>query len=740
MTADSFVGSLCEAARVNDPQYRESYAFFIGAGCSVSSGIPASGPLVEKIWLPEWRRKEGKRGKNNMGLAEWAKGKLGEYDPKDPAASFGPVLEKRFVEGDVARQIEIERLCDGRLPGFGYWILASLMVSHPEHFNLVLTTNFDDLIADAVYLRSGSRPLVFSDAELAKSIRPDRQRKLVVKLHGDHRLAPRGTVPQIERLGAMEVPVRDLLKKCAGLIFIGYGGQDEGVLRLLEPLSHLCNKVYWCNGEKPRSALAEWLGSNNAHWVRARDFDELMLLAMDWFEFKHPSPDRFGRFHLDRYIRTYWKIGRKVGATAPLSGDKDSVKTPFHNTLKRLPGCEWKYLLPASWANAVEAKDILEQGIDEHDKSPDLHCAYGSLLWQTDQDRGTAERHLRIATGLDPEHIDSGVALALFLSKALEFNDGARKEFERLECLEPRDASFWARYAEFVERTSPNEEGYRQAEDHYRRALRADVYDAEALGLYASFLGRVRLDAERADRYFLDAVALDSANGVNLRNYAYFLADQGRSADAEHYYDRAMAVDELDPTTLGSFAAFLARARPDDPRIDAFVQTALDKDPKQKDAFELCRQAFESDPDDKRKRVRYAGALLGRGQIPEGRRILEPIVSLKADETEAIPRDLRAECWFLALVYLPERQEAAVPFLRGTFGEEPPLPGRTLRSHLEQARDFPPAKLLSDVAAVLVGTEDNPGILDEDDWWRRLTSFAAGASVPQLTENLEGCS
>ena len=63
-----------------------------------------------------------------------------------------------------------------------------------------ITTNFDDLLADALYLFTNSRPLVIQHESLAAFIRPTRTRPLVVKLHGDHRLAPRNTALETEAL------------------------------------------------------------------------------------------------------------------------------------------------------------------------------------------------------------------------------------------------------------------------------------------------------------------------------------------------------------------------------------------------------------------------------------------------------------------------------------------------------------------------------------------------------------
>jgi len=662
-----------------------------------------------------------------MDLASWAKQTIRKYDPGNPAASFGEVFESRFPDGPAARQLEIESLCAGKLPGFGYWVLAHLILSQPKRFGLALTTNFDDLIADAVYLRSGSRPLVISHPRLARLIPFSRSGPLVIKLHGDRLLAPKGT-PQdtTDPTNSFAQPVGELLRRRGGLIVIGYGGGDEDVVRLLRPVS-LPWGVFWCNRREPGEALSKWLEKmGNAFWVNTDDFDELMLMIMDRFELKHPNPDRFGRFILDPYFRTYGKIGRRVHSGHFGSAGEAAVKSAFATTLRRLPSCEWKSLLTASWANPDDVGDILDDGLESHPRSPGLNAARALWLLRSDRQDPQVTSYFLTAKDSDPEHIDSGVARARHLAESCCDDEEAAREFERLSRLDPLSAAFWARYAEFVERTSPNEQGYQQAEGYYRRALRADVYDAEALGLYASFLGRVRRDAERADKYFSDALALDNGSQANLRKYAAFLASQGNRAAAEDYYGRALHVDNSDPTTLGAFAAFLAQAEPGDSRIPVFIQTALDLDPRQKDAFELCHQAFDADPANVSARVRYASALLARGAGPKGREVLEPLVSSETAQVRVTTRALRAECWFLALVYFPESLEAAIRILDKTMGAQPPLLGRTLRTHLKQAQNNHLLDLFTGVAAVLVGTQTNREVLDDHDEWRR-TRVAAGA-------------
>ena len=130
------------------------YAFFLGAGCSVSSGIPSAAELVRDHWIPRLRDYQAP---DRSDLDRWASEVVAGYDPADPALSYGKLIDRLFLTPED-RQREIEDLCDGRTPSFGYAVLAQLVALEGGRFNVVLTTNFDDLIADALYLYTEARP------------------------------------------------------------------------------------------------------------------------------------------------------------------------------------------------------------------------------------------------------------------------------------------------------------------------------------------------------------------------------------------------------------------------------------------------------------------------------------------------------------------------------------------------------------------------------------------------------
>jgi len=82
-----------------------SLVWFLGAGCSISSGIPGAAGLVRQ-WLPRLKRRE--EG-DDAGWEAWAKSRFESFDPAQPALLYGAVIDELFPL-PRERQQEVERL------------------------------------------------------------------------------------------------------------------------------------------------------------------------------------------------------------------------------------------------------------------------------------------------------------------------------------------------------------------------------------------------------------------------------------------------------------------------------------------------------------------------------------------------------------------------------------------------------------------------------------------------------
>src|SRR5262245_1347048 len=93
MEAEEFARRLRQYAHDS----RKSFAFFLGAGCSRSSGIPLAGELVKDHWLPRLREFQAP---HRTDLEVWAKEIMPSYDPSNAAASYGDLMARLFVTAE----------------------------------------------------------------------------------------------------------------------------------------------------------------------------------------------------------------------------------------------------------------------------------------------------------------------------------------------------------------------------------------------------------------------------------------------------------------------------------------------------------------------------------------------------------------------------------------------------------------------------------------------------------------
>src|ERR1044072_2247108 len=126
-----------------------NYAVLLGAGASVSSGVRTAEDMIET-----WRSETFSAHKGDATLAEWLK-----LQPWCGSDDEYATLFERTYDQPAQRRIFIEECIKNAHPTWGYVYLTSLLAQ--KVFDVVFTTNFDDLINEACFLYSeGLRPIV----------------------------------------------------------------------------------------------------------------------------------------------------------------------------------------------------------------------------------------------------------------------------------------------------------------------------------------------------------------------------------------------------------------------------------------------------------------------------------------------------------------------------------------------------------------------------------------------------
>lgn len=267
------------------------HALFLGAGASVSSGIPSAQAC---IW--EWKRNLFLT--NNPGLEDqfaelslpsvrrriqkWLDGQ-GTFPMEGEAGEYGFYIRACFPIADDRRAYFQEKVRCAQ-PHIGYRLLCHL--SQADLIRTVWSTNFDGLPARAAANFSLSPLEVGIDTQGRLPRQAGKGELLCVSLHGDYRYDELKNTP--EELQRQEKALREALieeMRQRPLIVCGYSGRDHSIM---EALSAACSEsgtgaLYWCgygDGEIPAPVAALLAHARaqgrQAYFVPALGFDDLM--------------------------------------------------------------------------------------------------------------------------------------------------------------------------------------------------------------------------------------------------------------------------------------------------------------------------------------------------------------------------------------------------------------------------------------------------------------------------------
>lgn len=156
-------------------------------------------------------------------------------------------------------------------------------------FNTIITTNFDNLIQDALIYSGNKRALVITHQDLAKFIERN-DTPLITKIHGDAHIHPFNNTSDTKEIPEdLKIAIQGLFIN-AKLIFIGYKGNDESIANLLEGCKRI-DQVYWFGSNEPIDTKLKkwWEELKSKTHIKERDFDKIMSLIRDKFKLEKPD-------------------------------------------------------------------------------------------------------------------------------------------------------------------------------------------------------------------------------------------------------------------------------------------------------------------------------------------------------------------------------------------------------------------------------------------------------------------
>lgn len=283
-----------------------NYNLLLGAGASVMSGIYTAQQLIEK-----WRNDVFYSFENN---------KDEEFDIEKAQKFFSYTFGREY---DVNREYSflfkqkyhlptqrrnfVEMSVKNAIPSIGYRYLANLV--RANYFNTIFTTNFDDLIEQSLLSANLElKPIICSHDASISSIPVVSNRPKIIKLHGDFLFDDiKTTLTETTRLEEnMKNKFEEFLKNF-GLIVIGYSGNDDSIMDILEKLikkdGFLDGGLYWCTRDvkeiEKNYRLKKLLLNDKAFIVPIIGFDDFFAKLNHFISDKNYEKDPFQKYKDD---------------------------------------------------------------------------------------------------------------------------------------------------------------------------------------------------------------------------------------------------------------------------------------------------------------------------------------------------------------------------------------------------------------------------------------------------------
>jgi len=662
------------------------FAFLLGAGASVTSGIKGAGKLAEQ-WFGEIKENDPIKYQQILETKS--------FDINNIAASYTQIYQARFKDfpDDGYREIE-ELMSDDKVqPSFGYTVLAQVL-NNTRH-NVVLTTNFDRLTETALLYYQNTHARVIAHEEMLNVIAIHDQQPSIVKIHRDMQFSPMSEEQEVDNLDSKWSDIIRSLLSQYSLICLGYGGNDNGLMDILkqEVQNNSKAKVYWCYRNDITNEIKQLAKESKTQFkqVKVKGFDEFMLDLNQALGLKTLSNHikEISENRLRRYEQELKKLTESTKDNGNLSAVKELVAESW-----------WEIELEVDKEIDVEIKNKLYlDGLNKFKDSHELLGNYANFLTDIRKEHDKAEEYYLKALESEPKKASYNNNYAIFLKNIRKEHDKAEEYYLKALEGEPNNANYNSNYANFLKNikkdydkteeyylkileSEPNNAGYNnnyanfltdirkehdKAEEYYLKALESEPNKANYNGNYANFLTDIRKEHDKAEEYYLKALESEPNKANYNGNYANFLKNIKKDYDkAEEYYLKALESEPNKANYNGNYANFLTEIRKEHDKAEGYYLKALElesndannngnyaslltdirKDYDKAEAYYL--KALELEPNDANHNSNYANFLLLQGKISKA------TIYLEKSEILATEPELKLELAFYRIALFPE--------------------------------------------------------------------------------------
>ncbi|QKQ27895.1 tetratricopeptide repeat protein [Candidatus Reidiella endopervernicosa] len=488
-------GFLDQIRDIDQRMEDRAFAFILGAGASVPSGIDSGSVLVER-WLTELKQ----RLSHNIEqpLNEWATADSTGIEGFDytKAASFYPMVFERRFRGDYDEgHAYLEECMEGREPSLGYSVLSKILAD--TRHKVVITTNFDNLVADALATYTQKHPLVAGHESLTSFVRTRLRRPIVAKIHRDLFLGPINGSDVDELKEGWEQALKKLFEHYTPIV-IGYGGNDGSLMDMLDKMDEgsIPGGIYWCfrkDSPPTDERILRVINKQQGKLVPILGFDELMMELGNRFYYKRLDSDLEKQYEerVKRYRDQFEAIQKRINED---NQNTDEDVADLKEAINSAIGEEtdwWGWQLRINEESALAIKEHLyRQALTEIPESNELVGNFALFLKNIRQEYDEAERLYRRSLELDPSNTHNTENFALFMQEIRKDYDQAERLYCRALKLDPNNLNASVNFSAFLIEKGELSEAEEYAENVCRNEHSPSQGLAEGL-LYLAILALI---------------------------------------------------------------------------------------------------------------------------------------------------------------------------------------------------------------------------------------------------------
>ncbi len=580
------------------------FCFILGSGASVESGIP-SGNTLEMDWMreitadPDWLEdlKHTASELHDKGEIqhsfEQIKTAWDEVKDTDRTLSseyYFDLFKLRFHPMMKNGYRFFEDLMEGKEPSIGYHSLARFLTE--GYGNLVITTNFDSLVEDSLFLYTDKRPLVIGHEALAGYIDADVQRPIVAKVHRGLGYGPLNSPEDTDR-------IQEEWQNCLNLAFstytpivIGYAGGDRSLMTFMEDrATQMRNGIYWCYFDQygmPDERILNLVKEKKGCLVKTKGFDDVMLTIGGKLFKEDITPsgtqsclEQQYKKRVQTYTQQYEKVNKDKSLTAAPHPIEEAQQKTEAARKKKHELTPWDYL---PRANRAAAEGRHSEAIDEFTNALKLDPKYAYAYYNrgnsyyelTEYDKAIADYTEAIA--LDPKDAAVYNNRGNLYNNLKEYNK-AIVDLTKAITLDPKIAM--AYYNRGISYAALKE--YDKAIADYTEAIALDPKDAKVYNNRGiSYAALKEYDKAIAD--LTEAIALDpkAAKAYYNRGVSYYTLKEYDKAIAD--YTEAIALDPKYADAYNNRGNLYDDLKEYDKAIADYTE-AIALDPKDADAY-----------------------------------------------------------------------------------------------------------------------------------------------------------